>query len=324
MNNIQSPILQSGRDPLFTSSNGTMQRVLQLCQKISNVDSTVLILGESGTGKSVLAQYIHNLSSRKQRPFLTINCASIPESLLESELFGYSVGAFTGALKHGKIGLIEAANHGTLFLDEIGELPLQMQAKLLHVIQHQEYIPLREIKPKKVNVRIIAATNRDLYEMVIKKQFREDLYYRLNVIDIKVPSLRERTEDIIPLATFFLLKNSSRFGISCKITEEALHLLETYSWPGNIRQLENLIEKLVVTADHLIDVQNLMEHFNPVAKASVSQAFPSSLEAAMEEVEKKLVTELYENLKSSRKVADVLKVSQTKAYQLIRKYCTLS
>lgn len=298
-----------------------MKKIMQLCRKIASFDSTVLLQGETGTGKSALAAQIHHMSLRREQPFLTINCASIPENLLEAELFGYSPGAFTGALRQGKVGLIEAAHRGTLFLDEIGELPLHMQAKLLHVIQYQEFIPIGMVESKKVDVRLIAATNCDLQQMVHRKLFREDLYYRLNVIDIKVPPLRERIDDLVPFVQYFLQKHNQRYGGNHRITEEALDMMKQYSWPGNIRQLENVIEKLVITTDSLITADDLPEELSHATPLDTPFSLLPSLHSTLGDLEKQLVRQSYERLKSSRKVAEYLQISQTKASRLIRKYC---
>ncbi|MFM1653324.1 sigma-54 interaction domain-containing protein [Brevibacillus sp. B_LB10_24] len=313
-------VLEDQNQPLVVHSEA-MKKVLRLCRKAAAVDSTVLLHGETGTGKSVLAQFIHRFSSRRKQPFLTINCSAIPENLLEAELFGYSPGAFTGALKQGKIGLIEAANHGTLFLDEIGELPLHLQPKLLHFLSHREYIPLGRREPRKADVRIVTATNCDLQEMVQKKLFREDLYYRLHVLDIKIPPLREREADLLPLIHFFLDKYNRQFGSFHRISDQALKLLLSFPWPGNIRQLENLLEKLIVTSDPLIDVPDLPDAIRCCGHTPQERTLLPSLASAMTEVERKMICESYQRFKSSRKVAEYLKISQSKASRLIRKYC---
>jgi TyrR family helix-turn-helix protein/PAS domain S-box-containing protein len=298
-----------------------MKNILKFCQKIAVVDSTVLIQGESGTGKGVLANYIHQISKRKDGPFLTINCAAIPQDLLESELFGYSQGAFTGANRSGKMGLIEAANKGTLFLDEIGELSLSLQAKLLQVIQDKQFIPIGGHEVKKVDIRIIAATNRNLEDMVKNKQFREDLFYRLNVIDINVPPLRERREDIIPLTYNFLYKFNKKYDVNKLISQECLDIFTRYSWPGNVRQLENLIERLVVTSDSVIQREDLPELILENVKPNVQHILPQTLDEAIEQVKRTLVRNSYKKYRSSRKVAKDLDISQTRATKLIRKYC---
>ncbi|KOS62108.1 sigma 54-interacting transcriptional regulator [Lysinibacillus agricola] len=302
------------------TNNKKVKKLLLLAQRVAKTESTILIQGESGTGKGVLAQHIHNASNRKSHPFLTINCAAIPADLLEAELFGYSAGSFTGANKGGKIGLIESAEEGTLFLDEIGELSLPLQAKLLRVIQDKIFIPIGSAKEKKVNVRIIAATNQKLIEMVEKKQFREDLFYRLNVIDIQLPLLRERKEDIIPLTYKFLYKFNVMYETNKVISEKCLKLFTEYSWPGNIRQLENVMERLVIISDDVIDVEDLPELMYRQIE-QVHQDSPATLGEAIDFVKEKMVKKSYEKYGSSRRVASDLQISQTQASKLIRKYC---
>ncbi|QZA32885.1 sigma 54-interacting transcriptional regulator [Hydrogenibacillus sp. N12] len=226
-----------------------MEKLVALIERVAATDSTVLILGESGVGKEIIVNYIHRLSSRANKPLIKINCAAIPDSLLESELFGYEPGAFTGADKHGKAGLFELSHEGTLFLDEIGDMPIGLQAKLLRVLQEKEVVRIGGHKPIRVDVRIIAATNQDLQYLVEKGKFRQDLYYRLNVIPIIVPPLRERREDIIPLIHHFLNLYQSKIGRSITLAKETLELLEAYDWPGNVRELQNIVERLVVTAE---------------------------------------------------------------------------
>ena len=305
----------------FITNSSKINQILAFCEKVAPTDSTVLIQGESGTGKGVLAQYIHRISKRESGPFLTINCAAIPEELLESELFGYSKGAFTGANKAGKPGLIEAANGGTVFLDEIGEMPLALQAKLLQVIQDKQFLPVGSSEIKKVDIRIIAATNRDLIEMVNDKRFREDLFYRLNVIDIYLPPLRERKEDIIPLTYNFLHQFNKKYQDNKVISEECLNLLIHYSWPGNVRQLENLIERLVVISDSIIQVADLPDMITDNVEQVTQLALPTSLDKAVDETKRFLIRRAYQTHKSSRKVAIDLDISQTKASKLIREYC---
>ncbi|MFZ5584938.1 MAG: sigma 54-interacting transcriptional regulator [Thermodesulfobacteriota bacterium] len=226
-----------------------MQGLVQLCLRVARVDSTVLLTGESGTGKDVLARLIHRLSGRHDRPFVSINCAAVPENLLESEFFGYERGAFSGADREGKPGLFEEADGGTLFLDEVGELPLSLQVKLLKVIQEQRFRRLGSVKDRALDLRIIAATNRNLEDMVQKGQFREDLYYRLYVVPITVPPLRERREDVLPLAMAFLRACNRKYGVSRTLSQGLLRALEAHDWPGNVRELQNTIERMVVTAD---------------------------------------------------------------------------
>jgi len=259
------------REQLFSSMQGSqkqfsmvgnsapIQEVRRMIAKAAAADSTVLILGESGVGKELVVRHIHGLSSRRSGPFSKINCGAIPENLLESELFGYAKGAFTGANPLGKPGLIEIAHKGTLFLDEIGDMPVNLQVKLLEVIQDRVFKRVGDVKPREIDVRIIAATHQDLVTMVKEKRFRSDLYYRLNVIPINIPSLRERRDDIELLSRYFLekynLKNLKNIGI----TRQAIDVLRYYSWPGNVRELENLIERLVVVTDEeLIDRDHII------------------------------------------------------------------
>ncbi len=233
---------------LVESKNPSMQKVFEIARKVAPSSSTVLILGESGTGKEILARYIHFCSKRKG-PFVAVNCAAIPEELLEAELFGYEKGAFTGATR-SKPGKFELANEGTLFLDEIGDLSLKLQAKLLRVLQEKTVERLGGERPVKVNVRILAATNKNLEEEVRKGNFREDLYFRLKVIPIKIPPLRERKEDIPAFVEFFLKKICEREGLEPKkISPEGMEFLINYHWPGNVRELENFIERLVILTD---------------------------------------------------------------------------
>ena len=242
---------------LLETRNSQMKKIYELAKKVAPSSSTVLILGESGTGKEVLAKYIHFCSKRKG-PFITINCAAIPEELLEAELFGYEKGAFTGAIK-SKPGKFEIANKGTLFLDEIGDLSLKLQAKLLRVIQEKQVERLGSDHSIKVDVRILAATNKDLEKEVQEGRFREDLFFRLNVIPIKLPPLRERKEDIPLLIQFFLKRICEREGIEeKKFTSQAIKALLNYPWPGNIRELENFIERVVILSENnIIGVEDL-------------------------------------------------------------------
>ena len=220
--------------------------VLQLVEKVAGCDSTVLLSGETGTGKALVARSIHNLSRRRERRFVTLNCAVIPSGLLKSELFGHERGAFTGAINQ-KIGRLETADHGSLFLDEIGDIPLELQPKLLRLLQEREFERLGSMTTRKVDVRVVAATNRALEEMIINKQFRLDLYYRLNVFPISIPPLRERAEDIPTLVRHFVQQFAHRMNKRIDaISSETMEALTRYAWPGNIRELENVIERSVV------------------------------------------------------------------------------
>jgi len=235
----------------FIGISPSIEKIQQLIQKVAPSQASVLITGESGTGKEVLARKIHRLSPRAQKPFVAINCGAIPDNILESELFGYEKGAFTGASNQKK-GLLETAHEGTLFLDEIGEMPLQMQVKLLRFLQEHEFQRVGGIQTLQVDVRVIAATNRDLKEEVALKSFREDLLYRLNVFEIAIPPLRKRLEDLPLLVNYCLEKNKKRRGTSLSIHPDVIEAFKKYPWPGNVRELENIIERASVLAENEI------------------------------------------------------------------------
>ncbi|MDQ0337804.1 transcriptional regulator with PAS, ATPase and Fis domain [Caldalkalibacillus uzonensis] len=298
-----------------------MEEVVAQVQKVAKFSSTVLIQGESGVGKEVIAQVIHQLGPRKEKPFLKINCGAIPETLLESELFGYVKGAFTGADPKGKDGYFKQADQGVLFLDEIGELPLHLQVKLLRVLQEREVTPIGSTETYPVDVQIIAATNTDLKALVAKGKFREDLFYRLNVIPIYVPPLRERLEDIPLLAFHFLRQLNKRYHTYYHLTPDALNLLEAYTWPGNIRELQNIIERLVVTADdEEIDAEVVSQvlKLNESAvnvKPVITNIMP--LKEAFDAVEEQLITQAMKLYKTTTKAAKVLGISQS---SVSRKY----
>jgi transcriptional regulator with PAS, ATPase and Fis domain len=303
------------------SKSSEMQKILKLASKIAKTDSTVLITGESGVGKEVIAKYIYDQSEKKNN-FVKINCAAIPETLLESELFGYEKGAFSGARKSGKPGLIEEADKGTLFLDEIGELSLNMQAKLLQVLQEHSVFRIGSVKPKEVDFRLIAATNRNLEKMVADKEFREDLYYRLNVLPICIPPIRKRKVDIPALAKKTLTDLSKKYDKEISISDQALEILIKYDWPGNVREINNIIERLILTIDSNIirkkDVIALLENDFIDGGISVSSIMP--LSEAVEEVEKKILEMAQQGGKSTYEIADMLKVNQSTVVRKINKY----
>jgi PAS domain S-box-containing protein len=291
-------------------------------ERVARVESTVTIYGESGVGKELFAHAIHQLSPRAEKPFIKINCGSIPENLLESELFGYEKGAFTGALSHGKKGLFELANEGTLFLDEIGEMPLNLQVKLLRAIQEREIMKIGASKAIPINIRIITATNKNLEEMVAAGTFREDLFYRIHVIPLFIPPLRERKEDIEPLVFHFLEYYNEKFLTKKHFSEDAMEMLKAYKWPGNIRQLQNVMERaMVVTADQMITANDLVkilekrkESQNPV---EVHTIIP--LHHAVQNTEKQLLQLALLKYKTLTKVAEVLEVSQPTISRLYNK-----
>lgn len=286
---------QLGHHKLIYKSK-IMHQVFELAIKVAKVNSNVLITGESGVGKEVIAKIINQAGPRAQKPFLQINCGAIPENLLESELFGYEGGAFTGAKKTGKMGYFELSHEGTLLLDEIGELPLNLQVKLLRAIQDREIFRIGGTKPYKFDVRIIFATNRNLEKMVQNGLFRADLYYRLNVVPINIPPLRKRTDDIIPLAIHFLEIFNSKHKTNKRFEPEVLLAFERYNWPGNVRELENVIERLVIISDEeIIGLQYLP--FNNIKSEdttglSIEVLKPVPLQIATEILEKKLSRKL--------------------------------
>lgn len=293
-----------------------MQKIVDTIKKVSVVDSTVLVLGETGVGKSRLVRHLHEVSHRKNESFYEINCAALPTNLIESELFGYSGGSFTGANREGKKGLLESAHKGTLFLDEIGEMPLEIQAKLLQVLQEKTFRPIGGRELKKVDVRIVAATNRDLSEMVKQGTFRKDLYYRLNVIPIAIPPLRERTEDILPLIYHYLQHFNKKYGRDVKLAPSTLQMFVGYPWEGNNREIENVIERIVITVDDVVTVEDLPLSMQEVAVEQSGQ----SLYKMLEEVERNIILKAYKTYGSSYKVAEFLQISQSAATRKIKKF----
>jgi formate hydrogenlyase transcriptional activator len=243
---LDEPLREETKFEAIVGQSSTLRQVLQLVETVATGDSTVLLLGETGTGKELIARAIHNHSRRKDRTFVKLNCAAIPSGLLESELFGHERGAFTGAITE-KIGRLELADQGSLFLDEIGDIPLELQPKLLRALQEREFERLGSTRTKKVDVRVVAATHHDLEEMILKKQFRSDLYYRLNVFPIPIPPLRERPDDVLLLVQHFVQQAARRMNKTIDtISSEAMEALTQYQWPGNIRELENVIERAVI------------------------------------------------------------------------------
>lgn len=295
----------------------SMQYIYELIHRISNVDSNVLITGETGVGKEVIANLVHRTSKRKNAPFVKINCGAIPHDLLESELFGYTGGSFTGANKQGKIGLFETADKGTIMLDEIGELPKKLQVKLLRVVQQQEFVPVGSTKPKKIDTRIIAATNLDLEKEMEKGNFRQDLFYRLNVITIDIPPLRERREDIYFLSNYLLQKINKKYRLNKKLSPQLISSMERYRWPGNIRELENVIERLAVTTpDDILETK----HINDIIKHEKIDNNIKPLKKAVEEVEINLIKQAMDSYKNTYKAAEALGVDQSTLVRKKQKY----
>lgn len=311
----------------LVAHSAQMKELMQLVEKVAPVDINILILGETGTGKSALAKNIHRISSRQNGPFISINCAAIPADLIESELFGYMGGAFTGALQKGKTGLIELADGGTLFLDEIAELPPRLQGKILDVIQERRFIPIGGQQVKTVDCRIISATNRNMNALIERGLFREDLYYRLNVIELELRPLRERPEDTLSLIYYFLNKFNKKYKKDHSISPACRDILLDYSWPGNIRELENMIERLVVVVeDSTVEVCHLPKIFSEAFAKNIQflekeKPQVSTLDEAVYQLERRMIVEAFQKYGSSRKVAYALHISQSKAHRLIEKYC---
>lgn len=299
-----------------------IKHIYELIEKVSNSDSTVLILGESGTGKELVAKNIHFKSARANRPFIPVNCGAIPTELLESELFGHEKGAFTGAVA-SRVGRFELADGGTIFLDEIGEMQPILQVKLLRVLQERSFERIGGIKTVNVDVRIVAATNQNLEDAVATGRFREDLFYRLNVIPIDIPPLRERTEDILPLCDYFIEKHSKRFGRNpIRLTDDAMKMFISYHWPGNVRELENTVERLLVLKDDdVVTPYDLPEKMTgrkipnlPDIEDDDINPFVGGIDlnAALEEYEKRLILhaiELQNGVKSQ--AAKYLNINRT-------------
>ncbi len=297
-----------------------MRRLKEQIMRVASSDVTVLIRGESGTGKELVAHSIHQLSERADGPFVKVNCGAIPEHLLESELFGYEEGAFTGARKGGKLGKFQLADGGTIFLDEIGDLPLNMQVKLLRILQEKEVEPVGSTRPRQVNVRILAATNRPLEKMVSEGAFRADLFYRIHVIQVQIPPLRERMEDLGLLARFFLSKIARRTGKRIKeIDTEVFDLFYQHPWPGNIRELENVIEAAIhLSSGETITRDDLPDYLQGSPKWQIGQ---KTLKEMVEETERRAIELALKKYQNDRLLAaEALGISKTSMYDKIKKY----
>lgn len=292
-----------------------MRRLVSLSLRVAAKDVPVLILGESGVGKNALAKIIHRASVRSSGPFIEINCGAIPETLFESELFGYESGAFTGARRGGKLGMIELAHRGTLFLNEVGELPLAMQVKLLTVLQEGEFTRVGGGQPVHVDVRVVAATNRDLEKMVESGSFREDLFYRLNVVSLTIPPLRERPEDMKAQAYYYLTQCNEKYGANKRLTGQALRALLSYPWPGNTRQLRNAIERAVVISEG-----DELQPADLNLKEGADDITIPPMKKAMEQFEKELLERTFKLYGSTYKVAAALGMSQPTVVRRAKKY----
>lgn len=323
---ISGPSMINFEDIMGESDS--IKNVISLAKSVSTTEANIMILGESGTGKELFARAIHLHSNRGNGPFVAVNCSAVPDALLESEFYGYEKGAFTGANRTGKQGLFELATGGSIFLDEIGELPIHLQAKLLRAIQEKQIRRIGGSKEIPIDVRIISATHKNLFNMVKEKTFREDLYYRLNVIPVNIPPLRERREDISILAKYFTkLLGKGAGKPNLKISKEALKMLKEYSWPGNVRELQNVIERAVIFAEESIDVEQLMISkkldFNKTEDIIGSKEdikFPVNLPEIVKAMEYKYITRARKQFHSSREIAKALNISHTTVVNRIKKY----
>ncbi|WNS76671.1 sigma 54-interacting transcriptional regulator [Bacillus sp. DTU_2020_1000418_1_SI_GHA_SEK_038] len=303
----------------FIGTSEEIQPVIQMIHQVANLDVTVLITGETGVGKEVVGNEIYSNSNRKGKPFIKVNCAAIPASLLEAELFGYEAGAFTGASSRGKVGMFELADKGTLLLDEIGEMPLELQSKLLRIIQEKEVTRVGGTKSIKFDVRIIASTNCDLSLLVKQGKFREDLFYRLNVFPIHIPSLRDRIGDIEVLTKHFLYHYNTKYGKKVSLDDEVYDVFQTYKWPGNIRELQNVIERMVIISEKYksIDVGLAKKILNIEFEGTSNTEI--SLKEILEKVERQTIQSALKKYGSTRKIAAALKISQSSVVKKAKK-----
>ena len=306
----------------YVFESPAMKEVRKTIMRIAPTDVTVLVDGETGAGKEVVANLIHSLSNRSGSPLMKVNCGLIPSELLESELFGYMPGAFSGALKEGKIGVIEAGNKGTIFLDEIGEMPLLLQVKLLEFLQDHKIQRLGGVKKIPIDVRVVAVTNRNLKEMVEQGEFRKDLYYRLNVMPIHLPPLRERKEDIQPLAKLFLQKFNHQYHFHKRFAEEVLQGLVQYDWPGNVRELMHVVERFAVSAEEDVIGEGLLREVlgKPILSNRIICTEILPLMEAREELDRILVTTAMDRFGSTRKAAETLGVNQSTVVRMLNKF----
>ena len=312
------------KDQKIVAESRETKKTVNIALKLAHLNvSNILILGESGTGKGLLAKLIHENSRRRNNPFVQINCAALPENLMEAELFGYERGAFTGACEHGKIGLFELAHEGTLFLDEIGDLPLPLQAKLLKYLDDKEIVRLGGTKSRKIDCTIIAATNRSLEELSAAKQFREDLFFRLNAFVLHIPPLRERPEDVLGLAGYFLKKYNKSFNAGKRITSRAFNVLVSYSFPGNVRELDNLFKQAVVMCeDNTLDafIVDRLRHDKGKTIKTDHEDRPPNLTSQICIREREILRDAIKKCKSTREIATYLKISQSTVVRKMKKH----
>ena len=314
-------------DNKFLAVSKEMETIVKTASRVASFSSPVLIQGESGVGKDMLARYIHDCSDvSENRPFVQINCSAIPETLLESELFGYEAGAFTGASSKGKMGLWELADNGTLFLDEIGEMPLSLQVKMLQVLQTGTIIRIGGTKKIKLNTRIIAASNSNLEKLMAVGRFRQDLYYRLNVIPFRIPPLRERKADLLPLMFYFLEKKNNKFNLNRKLSANAVEILSGYDWPGNVRELNNMIEHLMImTEGDVIDEKNIPQYIVQAVKKPLYIDTPDyfnsfNLDEIITTVEREVIRKAIVEFGALRNVSQHLGIDLSTLVRKKRKY----
>lgn len=310
-------------DDIMPTKSNAMREVYILSDQAAKTDVTTLLLGETGTGKEIISNYIFEHSKRNKKPYIKVNCAAIPEHLLESELFGYEKGAFTGANSKGKIGMFELANEGTLYLDEIGELPLEFQAKLLRAIQQQEIVRIGGTAVIKLNIRIIAATNRNLEEMVQNGLFREDLFYRLNIFPITIPPLRERPEDISGFIDYFTKLYNKKYDKNIVISSSAVRGMEKYNWPGNIRELENMIERWIVVYEPYTTVKwEMIEHHycTDYVSPTTDRFDAHTLKELTKDFEKEVLIWASEKYETTREIANALSIDHSTVVRKAKQY----
>lgn len=306
-----------GSDEQIIFQSMRMKEIIHKIRQIAPFPTSVLLSGPSGAGKEVIANLIHQLSDRKDEPFIKVNCGAIPEQLLESELFGYEKGAFTGARNEGKIGLLELADKGTVLLDEIGEMPLPLQVKLLRVLQEKQIQRVGGTDTKQLDIRIISATNKKLKELVLKGLFREDLYYRLQVVELSIPPLCERPEDIEILLDHFFAYFSRQYAIKKNVSEETKRILQNYHWPGNVRELRNLVESMLVSVPSFtIEPVDLPPHFT----SQLDTVAPTTMKQRVEQYEKRIVQDALQKNTSIRKTANFLGVDHSTLVKKMKKW----
>ncbi|PAV28864.1 sigma-54-dependent Fis family transcriptional regulator [Virgibacillus profundi] len=328
LNELRQKIYANESETPFSAIRGKshqLQKTIQIALKAAKTEATTLILGESGTGKEICARAIHDASPRKDDPFIPVNCGAIPAPLFESELFGYEGGSFTGADRNGKAGKIEMADGGTLFLDEVGELPLEMQVKLLRVLQEKSIYRIGDSTGRDVNVRFIAATNQNLEQLMEEKKFRSDLFYRLNVIQVTMPPLRQRIDDIHELTDLFLKQFAAKYQVPIpEFKQDAFHLLLQYNWPGNVRELRNLMERIIILSEKpILSKRDLLTYFPSVSEdLSTSEGVKKpSLSNEKENIEKQLIEETLKQTNGNKSdAARRLGISRVTIYSKMKKY----